>query len=202
MSDSLPPGWGAPPAQTGIVDGAGSLTPDGRMLAYAGFWVRTAAAVLDYFLLSVVSLVVGIFTLPTVRLEEWQGDTPSYQVAFRDTDFSSSFHMPWPHVEVHDTGTHFLLFQLLYFVLLEASPLRGTLGKLVLGLRVSDLMGNRISLLRSLVRNLVKMFVSFPVLFIGVIMVAFTPRKQGLHDMVARTLVLRRERIVRFDGAG
>ncbi|AQS84224.1 MAG: RDD family protein [Acetobacter aceti] len=202
MPDFLPPGWGAPPAQADIIGGSGSLTPDGRVLAYAGFWVRTAAAILDYVLLSVVSLVVGIFTLPTVRLEEWQGDTPSYQVAFRNTDFATSFHMPWPHVEIHDTGTYFLLFQLVYFVVLEASPLRASLGKLVLGLRVCDLTGSRISLLRSLVRNLVKMFISFPVLFIGVIMVAFTPRKQGLHDMVARTLVLRRERVVRFDSPG
>ena len=198
MSDSLPPGWGPPPVQRGIIGVVGSVTPARRLLLYAGFWVRTAAAILDYVLLSVVSLVVGIFTLPTVRLEEWQGDTPSYQVAFRDTDFYSNFHMPWPHVEVHDTGTHFLLFQLIYFVLLEASPLRGTLGKVILGLRVTDMMGNRISLLQSLIRNLVKMFISFPVLCIGVIMVAFTSRKQGLHDMVARTLVLRRERIAQF----
>ncbi|NHN89340.1 RDD family protein [Acetobacter conturbans] len=196
MSNSLPPGWGTPAEPSAPTDGR---IPDGRVLAYAGFWIRAAAAILDFTLLSVTSVLVGLFTLPTIRLEQWQGDTPSYQVAFRSTDFMAGGTIPWPHIDVPDHGSYLLIFQLVYFIVLEASPLRATLGKLVLGLRVSDMQGNSISLVRSLVRTLVKIFISFPVAGIGVLMVAFTPRKQGLHDMVARTLVLRRERVVQFD---
>lgn len=195
MSDRIPPGWGND--NNAFVPSSG----DSRVLAYGGFWIRTAAALLDSFILSVTSLLSGIFTLPTVHIEHWQGDTPSYQVAYRSTDFiGQGFSWPMPQFEVHDYGQYLLLFQLLYFIVLEASPLRGTLGKRVLGLRVSDMEGQRISLLRSLIRTLVKTFISFPMLMIGVLMVAFTPRKQGLHDMVAGTLVLRSERVARLDG--
>lgn len=200
MNDAFPPGWGSPAGPSGIVGGAGSLAPDGRMLVYAGFWIRTAAALLDSFLLGLSSILFGIFTLPHVHFEQWQGDTPSYQVAYTNTDLNSSFAFPMPQIDVPDHGSYLAIYMMLYFILMEASPLQGTLGKLALGLRVSTLHGNRISFLQSLIRTVIKTFVSFPLLYIGVLMVAFTPRKQGLHDLVARTLVLRRERVACFDG--
>lgn len=78
-----------------------------------------------------------------------------------------------------------------YFVVLESSPLRGTLGKAAVGLYVGDTFGDPISFGRAFARNALKLFSSL-VLGLGWIMPAFTPRKQALHDVLARTLVLRR----------
>jgi len=78
-----------------------------------------------------------------------------------------------------------------YFGILESSPAQGTLGKLAFGLQVTDVYGDPISFPRAVFRNGVK-FVSSLLLGTGWLLVAFTPRKQALHDLVAGTLVLRR----------
>jgi uncharacterized RDD family membrane protein YckC len=77
----------------------------------------------------------------------------------------------------------------LYFALLESSPWQATLGKLALSIRVTDLEGHRISFPRALGRYPAKVL-AFLIAFIGVLMVAWTARKQGLHDKICSTLVL------------
>lgn len=76
----------------------------------------------------------------------------------------------------------------LYFALLESSSMQGTLGKKALGMIVTDLDGNRIGFGRATGRYFAK-FLSAIILLIGFVMVAFTQRKQGLHDIIASTLV-------------
>ncbi len=78
----------------------------------------------------------------------------------------------------------------LYYAGMESSSNQATLGKMALGLRVTDLEGNRISFLRATGRYLAKI-ISALILMIGFIMVAFTEKKQGLHDMIAGTLVIK-----------
>ena len=63
-------------------------------------------------------------------------------------------------------------------------------AKKVLGLRVTDLNGNQISFGNATGRHFAKML-SGLLLGIGFIMIAFTDQKQGLHDQIAGTLVLR-----------
>ena len=77
----------------------------------------------------------------------------------------------------------------LYFAFCESSAWQATVGKLALGIRVTDMQGARISFPRALGRYLAK-YLSAIILGIGFIMVAFTRRKQGLHDLIAGTLVL------------
>jgi uncharacterized RDD family membrane protein YckC len=80
-----------------------------------------------------------------------------------------------------------------YFVLLESSPARATLGKMALNLYLGDLRGDPISFRRALLRNFLKIFSWLP-LGAGMALAAFTPRKQALHDLGAGTLVLRKVR--------
>jgi hypothetical protein len=78
-----------------------------------------------------------------------------------------------------------------YFVWYTASERQATLGKQLCGLKVAHAdTGERITLLRSLGRELAK-FLSAAVFLIGFAMAAFTPRKQGLHDYLATTVVVR-----------
>lgn len=77
----------------------------------------------------------------------------------------------------------------LYFALMESSEKQATLGKMALGLTVTDLSGQRITFGRATGRYFGK-FVSSMILCIGYLMAAFTERCQALHDMMAGTLVL------------
>jgi len=83
-----------------------------------------------------------------------------------------------------------LLIGWLYFAILESSPWQATLGKKALGLVVTDQLGQRIGFGRATGRYFAKIL-SALILLIGFIMVAFTERKQGLHDLIAGTFVVR-----------
>jgi uncharacterized RDD family membrane protein YckC len=78
-----------------------------------------------------------------------------------------------------------------YFTIFERSKAQGTLGKRLFGLQVTDLHGHRIGFGRANARYWLKLFVCLPFLA-GFIPIAFTPRRQGLHDLIAKTLVVRR----------
>jgi uncharacterized RDD family membrane protein YckC len=80
--------------------------------------------------------------------------------------------------------------QWLYFALLESSSKQATVGKMALGIRVTDLDGRRITFGRATGRHFGKIL-SGLILGIGFLMAAFTERKQALHDMLAGTLVVR-----------
>lgn len=78
-----------------------------------------------------------------------------------------------------------------YFALFESATMQGTPGKWLLGLRVTDREGGRIGWVHATARHWLKLL-SLP-LFVGGFIVALTTRKQGLHDLVAGTVVWRRE---------
>jgi uncharacterized RDD family membrane protein YckC len=80
--------------------------------------------------------------------------------------------------------------QWLYEALLTSSAWQGTIGKKILRLKVVDEAGNRIGFGRATGRFFAKILSSM-FMCIGFIMIAFTERKTGLHDMLAGTKVLR-----------
>jgi uncharacterized RDD family membrane protein YckC len=82
-----------------------------------------------------------------------------------------------------------LLGEWVYFAYQESSEAQATIGKRALGIIVTDGEGNRISFGRATGRYFAKI-ISFLSVCIGFIMIAFTRRKQGLHDMIANTLVV------------
>lgn len=131
---------------------------------YAGFWRRVAAVIIDGLLLSVV----------TVPLTLALGSGDSYAEAARSSAGSSiSTVVSW-----------------LYYALMESSAKQATVGKMALGIIVTDLEGRRIGFGRATGRYFAKIL-SALILGIGFLMVAFTERKQGLHDMLAGTLVIK-----------
>jgi uncharacterized RDD family membrane protein YckC len=82
-----------------------------------------------------------------------------------------------------------LLLTWAYYSGMESSPLQATIGKLVVGIYVTDLQGQRISFGRATGRWFGKI-ISGAILLIGYLMAGFTEKKQALHDMMARCLVL------------
>ena len=77
----------------------------------------------------------------------------------------------------------------LYYSYMESSKYQATLGKLALGIKVTDVRHQPIDFSKALLRNLSK-YLSTLILWIGYIMIIFDDRKQGLHDKIADTLVV------------
>ena len=82
-----------------------------------------------------------------------------------------------------------ILFGLFYNAGFESSARQATPGKMVLGIKVTDLRGRRVSFGRAAGRHFAQ-YISIFTFGIGYIMIAFTPRKQGLHDIIAGCLVI------------
>ncbi|UCH63264.1 MAG: RDD family protein [Fidelibacterota bacterium] len=76
-----------------------------------------------------------------------------------------------------------------YFSGMESSPLQATIGKMAVGIYVTDLQGQRISFGRASGRFFGKIL-SGAILLIGYLLAGFTEKKQSLHDMMAGCLVL------------
>ena len=136
-------------------------------VAYAGFWLRFAAYLLDFLLLGAVQSVlgVGVFMM-----------TNDLQTLANLSPVSGA--ISWA-----------------YFALFESSPMRGTVGKYTLGLFVADKHGDPITFRRASARYWLKILSSLT-LMVGWLMAAFTPRKQALHDILAGTLVLRHAEVL------
>jgi uncharacterized RDD family membrane protein YckC len=81
---------------------------------------------------------------------------------------------------------------IVYSTLLEGTSAQGTVGKLALRLRVADDQGRPLSLRRAFGRSLAKL-ATVVTCGLGYLPAAFGERRQALHDLVARTLVLGRE---------
>ena len=73
---------------------------------------------------------------------------------------------------------------------MESSARGATLGKMAMGLRVVTNDGQRLSFMNATGRYFAK-FISAILLLVGFIMIGFTDRKRGLHDMMASTLVIK-----------
>ncbi|MEH7223209.1 RDD family protein [Bacillus sp. JJ1566] len=83
------------------------------------------------------------------------------------------------------------IFGLGYKAGMESSRSQGTLGKMIMGIKVADADGNRISFLRALGRFFAG-YLSALIIGIGYLMAAFTSKRQTLHDMIASTIVIKK----------
>lgn len=84
----------------------------------------------------------------------------------------------------------FLILDWVYYASFESSARGATPGKRLLGLRVTDMDGLRLSFRRASVRYFSKIISTFP-LMLGFVMAFFTEKHQALHDLLAETVVLK-----------
>ncbi|MCA9477950.1 MAG: RDD family protein [Nanoarchaeota archaeon] len=85
-----------------------------------------------------------------------------------------------------------ILLTWLYFALMESSIHQATVGKIAVGLKVTDMNGKMITFLKATERYFGK-YLSWFIFGIGFLMIAFTKKKQGLHDLIAKCLVLKKD---------
>ena len=84
-----------------------------------------------------------------------------------------------------------LAAQFLYKPLMEASEYQGTIGKIVLSMKVVDKNGQKITVAKSFIRTIVYLIEhAIPFGSLAFLIIAFTDENQGLHDMAAETYVV------------
>lgn len=152
------------------------LTPI-NTVQYAGFWRRAGAAVVDIATVIAGSFILWIFYWLIVAI-------------LTDINPFSSSGPKW----LEYLGlTVIFISNLVYFSAMERSSQQATLGKIAVGIIVTDCEGNRLSFWRAALRFIVKVIsaASFGILIIvSCFTIVFTQKKQALHDITARCHVI------------
>lgn len=151
----------------------------------AGFWVRFAAYFFDSL---VLGCLLTLITYPwAVELGKLQSDANAQlevlrQHATGNPDLSAVFRYLLVAVMIN------LPVSFVYFV--GFNTLRGaTPGKRLFGLRVLGADGSRLTFSRAALRHVAE-WLSALTLGAGFLLVALTPNKRALHDLLARTQVV------------
>jgi len=152
-----------------------------EQVEYASFWRRFMAGVIDGVFVWMALLITGgiinaigldlltdPFLMPRAQ--------PYNATALPDWMFASSMLT--------------IIVPLLYFGFQESSTHQATIGKRALGIVVTDLDGQRISLMRAFKRQIASVLSAL--LWIGYLIQPFTHKRQALHDIIAGTLVVKR----------
>jgi uncharacterized RDD family membrane protein YckC len=147
-----------------------------RRTIYAGFWLRALALGVDFILLC---LVLGPIVAPIFRENSVGNSARDYLQFYASATRQATALLLLVH----------LIFWL-YFAAFESSPWQATPGKRLLGIAVTDLIGQRISFVRASARYFASLLSQF--FLIGYLMAAITLQKQALHDMLTGCLVLKR----------
>jgi uncharacterized RDD family membrane protein YckC len=155
----------AAPAATVPSSAARALVVE--QVAYAGFWRRLWAFLIDF--------IVTYFPIATVRV-------------LIGLPASSSFD-PMQASAWWAAGAE-VLIDWLYAGILISSPWRATLGQAVMDLHVTDLNGDRISFARATARYVAQLL-NLVTLGFGLLLQVFSARRQALHDLVSGTVVVR-----------
>jgi uncharacterized RDD family membrane protein YckC len=135
-------------------------------LEYVGFWPRVGASLIDTILLMII-------VLPVIHMIYG----PSYWVSDSLVQGPADFLVSWvmPAIAV-----------ILFWIARQATP-----GKMAIGAKIVDASTGQAASTGQLVGRYLGYYVSVLPLFLGIFWVAFDDRKQGWHDKLARTVVVR-----------
>jgi len=130
---------------------------------YAGLPPRILAFIIDLFIVAIILIIIETFFV------------------------SSSFSNPDTNNFRIFTGA---LIWILYKSLLESSVFQATIGEMLLKLKIIDLFGKKISVLRALSRCLTTVISILP-FGLGIWYITTDPKKQSWHDLIAGTFVIK-----------
>jgi uncharacterized RDD family membrane protein YckC len=177
----------APAAATGHPGGAVATLPQSGARAYAGFWLRFVAYVIDSLLLCVVIGIIAGIAIGFIGIGAFRDQFEEMGRNQSNPAFPTLF-----LVTIMTLALCSMIIGWLYHAGMESSEYQGSLGKMALGLVVTDADGQRVSFARASGRYFAKLITGLVPLAIGWIMAGFTEKKQALHDMIASCLVLRK----------
>lgn len=164
----------APP--TASLDAA-ELHVAGGEVVYAGFWKRFAALAIDSLVVGIVYYALLIAAVLVLGLGIAGFGADSGAAGAGVMGLLALVYLVYPVI----SG--------LYYAGFESSARQATLGKMAVGIKVTDDHGRRLSRGQALARW-ASHLLCYLTIYIGYLMAAFTERKRGLHDRVAGTLVV------------
>ncbi|HEX6571213.1 MAG TPA: RDD family protein [Steroidobacteraceae bacterium] len=160
------------PSQAGARAPEFARTTHKQSARYAGFWTRVGACMIDGFVYTLILIPVAVaFAFAAMPSMEPGAEPGGGIIALY---YLLSWGVGW-----------------LYYALQHSSAHQATFGKRALRIKVVSLQGERISFARATGRYFAYLLASFT-LGVGLIMAAFTKRRQALHDMMTGTLVVGR----------
>ena len=136
---------------------------------YGGFWIRVWSAVID-------SLLLGLIVLPILWGAYGADYFDSTAIVQGPLDFLLTWVLP-------------ALFVILFWIYKAATP-----GKMAVGLRIVDARTGKHPSTGQLIGRYFAYYVSLLPLGLGYFWILWDPKKQGFHDKLAGTVVLRRQR--------
>ena len=137
---------------------------------FKGFWIRLVASIMDVVVLTILVILLALFAfLFAGSLFGDDGAVSMLILVLFLAPFATIFYKP----------------------LMEASEYQGTFGKYLLGMKVVDSRGERITMKNSFIRSVVYMvLLAVFVGILGILMIGFTEEKQGLHCIASKTYVV------------
>ena len=159
---------------------------------YAGFWTRFVAIMIDGFILGLPMALAMIYaplykTITRIPILGFEEGSQNYHFF---THFLLDKFLPNYFRYMIIITFLFFIISILYFGILTSTKMQGTVGKLLLGIKVVGQDGNRISFGRAIGRYFASMVSYF--MYLGYILAAFNEKKQTLHDYMANTFVVKR----------
>lgn len=145
---------------------------DVDLTSYASPWLRLAAMIIDGIIVGLVNVVVVVVVVAMVAAAG--GDEDGAEAAAVIGQLVAQI-----------LG---IVIYLGYATVLESSSLRGTLGKHLLGIMVVTESGEQLNIGQAAGRLIIK-WISGCIILLYLVLF-FTPKKQALHDMALKTLVL------------
>lgn len=133
---------------------------------FATLDIRLLAVIIDYFILTAIFSLIAFFVVMFMPTRE----------AKIAAALSVLIFIP--------------ICKLIYGSIMEASDKQATFGKILMGIKVTDEAGNRISSAQAFGRNFSKL-ICILTIGIGYLMGFFDRRQQCLHDKIAGTLVIK-----------
>ncbi|WP_427161337.1 protein kinase domain-containing protein [Aliinostoc sp. HNIBRCY26] len=182
-------------------------------LNYVGFWQRFVAYCIDLLILSILGASIGYIFGLTFPNFSHSAYTYSTTAAANNAGISGLFtsiggtfgglgvlflltailtnYSPEGGPDIIPTLLAVILCWLYFTVLETFSKQQATIGKMFLGITVTDLNGNDISFFKANLRYWLKT-ISTIGLFIGFIIIGLHNKKQALHDLIAGTVVIKK----------
>ena len=162
---------------------------------YVGFWLRTVAALIDSLLLMLIILPVTSFTFGWSSIELW-GDL----LGATSVEELMELDEAWKEVEKTAGGfggtINFLISWVLpaiavvvFWIARQATP-----GKMVFSAVIVDATSGEVPSGRQMIGRSLGYFIAFFPLGLGILWVGLDKRKQGWHDKLAGTVVVRKRK--------
>lgn len=143
---------------------------------YAGFWRRFIAALLDQVVLLVgrafVYGAIGLIIYAMLFVFDARSQLDMVFRIYAGILVLADFWITW-----------------IYFAGMESSTLQGSLGKLAVGIRVCNADLKRVTFEQATARYFSKIISSLTI-GVGYLLCAYSSKKQALHDLVAKTILI------------